>query len=87
MGELDPECIEHLKQQEWDVEPIFRLESAQDAVKNSNDCDLKFLDLPSSSILKITREWKDCFLPLFENDPKLVVWTDTSITYHISIHG
>ena len=87
VGELDPECIEHLEQQEWDVKPIFRLESAQNAIQFSNDCDLKFLDLPSSSILKITREWKDCFLPLFENDPKLVVWTDTSITYHISIHG
>jgi hypothetical protein len=53
----------------------------------NNNFDLKFLDLPNSSILQITTKWKDGFNKLFESEPKLVVWTDTSIAYPISIHG
>jgi hypothetical protein len=87
VGELDKECIEHLEKQDWDFKPVFKLQDAKTAIQEVNDADIKLMDLPSSSILKVNKDWKDCFFPLFENEPKLVVWTDTSITYPISIHG
>ena len=52
-----------------------------------DDSQLKFLDLPNSSILQIEKKWKDGFYKLFDSKPKLVVWTDTSVTYPMSLHG
>jgi hypothetical protein len=50
------------------------------------DYDLKFADFPSSSVLSVQNKWKG-FRKLFESKPKLVVWTDTSISYPMKIHG
>lgn len=50
--------------------------------------DLKFLDFPSSSIAQLHTKWKiENFLKQFESNPKLIVWTDTSICYPMSMHG
>lgn len=87
IGELDEGCIEHLSDNEWDVTPVFRQQNAFDAIKENDNSDLKFLDVPNSSILQMTTKWKDIFFKLFETNPTLVVWTDTSVTYPMSIHG
>ena len=50
--------------------------------------DLKFLDFPSSSIAQLHTKWKiENFLKQFESGPQLVVWTDTSICYPMTLHG
>ena len=87
IGELDEGCVSHLLDNEWDVTPVVRHQDASKAVQENDNSDLKFLDLPNSSILKITTQWKDIFYKLFESKPKLIVWTDTSVTYPMSIHG
>ena len=87
VGELDEGCINHLITNEWNPRPIFLHRNAFDCIKEKDDSDLKFLDLPNSSILQVTTKWKDIFYNLFESKPKLVVWTDTSVTYPMSIHG
>jgi hypothetical protein len=48
---------------------------------------MKFLDMPNSSILQISTKWNECFEKAFYSNPKLVAWTDTSVTYPISVHG
>lgn len=87
IGELDEGCVEHLKENSWDVTPVVKHQNAAEAVLEEDKSDLKFLDLPNSSVLQITKKWKDIFYPVFESKPKLVVWTDTSVTYPMSIHG
>jgi hypothetical protein len=87
MGELDEGCVEHLSSIYWGHKAIVKCQDAQKSLMEDNNFDLKFLDLPNSSILQVTTKWKDGFNKLFESNPKLVVWTDTSITYPISIHG
>ena len=87
IGELDEGCVNHLLDNEWDVTPVVRQQDASKAVNEFDNSDLKFLDLPNSSILQITTKWKDVFNKLYESRPKLVVWTDTSVTYPMSIHG
>lgn len=87
IGELDNDCIDHLKSNEWSPEPIYLHQNAFEAAKENDHSDLKFLDVPSSSILQMTTKWKDIFFKLFESSPTLVVWTDTSVTYPMTIHG
>jgi len=87
VGELDEGCVEHLSKTNWDYPVKAIHQDAQKALAEYNDSDLKFLDLPNSSILQITTKWKDGFNKVFESKPKLVVWTDTSVTYPMSIHG
>lgn len=87
IGELDEGCIEHLSNIEWGVTPIIKHQNAFDAAKENDTSDLKFLDVPNSSILQMNTKWKDIFFRLFESKPELVVWTDTSVTYPMSIHG
>jgi len=87
IGELDEGCIEHLSNIEWEVTPIIKHQNAFDAAKENDTSDLKFLDVPNSSILQMNTKWKDIFFRLFESKPELVVWTDTSVTYPMSIHG
>lgn len=86
-GELDQGCVDHLSKNIWDY-PITAIhQDASKALLEEDNSDLKFLDLPNSSILQTTTKWKDGFNKLFESNPKLVVWTDTSVTYPMSIHG
>lgn len=56
--------------------------------KSCPSYDLKFLDFPSSSIAQMHSKWKiDNFLFAFESQPEMVVWTDTSICYPMTLHG
>jgi hypothetical protein len=87
VGELDAGCVEHLLSTRWDCPITVDLEDAQKALEKNDESDLKFLDLPNSSILQITTKWKNGFDKMFESNPKLVVWTDTSVTYPMTIHG
>lgn len=87
VGELDEGCVEHLLSNEWDVTPVVRNQDAFKAVLENDNSDLKFLDVPNSSILQMNTKWKDIFYKLFESKPSLIVWTDTSVTYPMSIHG
>ena len=87
MGELDEGCVEHLSSIDWNHKVIVNCQDAKKSLIEDHNFDLKFLDLPNSSILQVTTKWKNGFNKLFESNPKLVVWTDTSITYPISIHG
>lgn len=86
-NELDEGCANHLHTSNFPV-PLAVLESdAKEMLMRPCVSDLKFADFPNSSILRITKDWKDGFPKLFENDPELVVWTDTSVTYPMSLHG
>ena len=87
VGELDEGCVEHLSNTNFDPQPEVRLENAQLSLMEDDDSQLKFLDLPNSSILQIEKKWKNGFYKLFDSKPKLVVWTDTSVTYPMSLHG
>lgn len=86
-GELDEGCVKHLSENEWKFPIIVKHQNANDAVLDKDTSDIKLLDLPNSSILQITTKWKDIFYKLFESNPKLIVWTDTSVTYPMSLHG
>ena len=80
--ERDLECYAHLKKVGLNA---FNAD-ANKSMFTHTDFDLKFADFPSSSVLSVQKKWKG-FRKLFENKPKLVVWTDTSISYPIKIHG
>lgn len=87
IGELDEGCIKHLSTNDWKKTPIVLHQNVNDAIKDDEHYDFKFADFPNSSILQITTKWKNIFYKLFESKPTLVVWTDTSVTYPMSIHG
>lgn len=87
IGELDEGCVKHLLSNNWKIEPTVLHQDANKATEDNEHYDLKFLDLPNSSILQTTTKWKDIFFKLFESKPDLIVWTDTSVTYPMSIHG
>jgi len=68
-NELDEGCVNHLQTSNFPV-PLAVLESdAKDMLMRPCVSDLKFADFPNSSILRITKDWKDSFPKLFENDP------------------
>jgi hypothetical protein len=87
VGELDENCVNHLKSIKWKYNTIVEHKDAKTSLEENDNSDLKFLDLPNSSILQIETKWKNGFYSLFNNKPKLVVWTDTSVTYPMKIHG
>jgi|TARA_R110000796_G_scaffold103194_1_gene212362 hypothetical protein len=87
VSELDEGCVEHLSNTNFDPKPEVRFENAQESLMEDDSSNLKFLDLPNSSILQIEKKWKDGFYKLFDSNPELVVWTDTSVTYPMSLHG
>lgn len=86
-NELDKKCVEQLKLNNWKFPVSASYADATKSLLENDSSDLKFLDFPSSSILHLKRKWKDGFNKAFESKPKLVMWTDTSVTYPISIHG
>ena len=87
VNELDEGCVDHLKNTNFDTTPLVTGEDAKVLLSIDNTADLKFLDFPSSSIIRTTREWKEGFAKMFESEPKLIVWTDTSVTYPMKLHG
>ena len=80
--ERDPECYRHLSGLGLNAEHA----DANKSMFTHTDYDLKFADFPSSSVLSVQSKWKG-FRKLFESGPELVVWTDTSISYPMKIHG
>ena len=83
VSEIDHDCVKQLSSMGLDA----RHEDAKAAMMLDDTSDMKFLDLPNSSVLQITTKWNDCFNKAFESSPKLVAWTDTSVTYPIAVHG
>lgn len=86
LGELDASCVEQLRRTDWGVPTVVKHENVIDALQEKDESDLKFLDFPNSSILQLKKQWKG-FEKAFESSPKFVMWTDTSVTYPMSIHG
>ena len=84
VSEIDNECAEHLMKLPFDLQVL--IDDAKQSLLLEDNSDLKFLDFPSSSIVQIMNNWKDGFYNLFTSKPDLVVWTDTSVTYPISLH-
>lgn len=86
-GELDENCVRHLESILWDTPIEIKKQDARQALLEEDNSDLKFIDFPNSSIVQIKNKWEKEFSKLFESQPTLVVWTDTSVTYPISLHG
>ena len=86
LRELDTACVEQLSRVEWGRPTEVRRQDVLDGLKNPTDADLVFLDFPSSSVLTLKRKWRG-FESVFSSNPKLVIWTDTSVTYPMSLHG
>ena len=55
ISELDENCIKHLSLVPFDVKPEILHENAEESLLKNDNSDLKFLDLPNSSILQITK--------------------------------
>ena len=87
VNELDEGCIDHLSNSNFPLDLKVLGHDARKLLRKGDHYDLKFLDFPSSSILRVTREWNSEFAKLFQSKPRMVVWTDTSITYSMKING
>jgi hypothetical protein len=85
VNELDRSCVDHLSTSNFPSNVTVICSNANDLYNTHSD--LKFMDFPNSSIIRTTREWKTIFDGAFSTKPKLVVWTDTSISYSMKIHG
>lgn len=83
VSELDLECVQQLKGLGFET---YHQDAAK-AMCVPDTSDLKFLDLPNSSIIQIQKKWLKGFSAAFKSEPKLVMWTDTSVSYSIKIHG
>ena len=56
--------------------------------REGENFDIKCFDFPHSSIIQIKRgKWSPGFLKAFDTHPDIVIWTDTSVVYHINVHG
>lgn len=84
--EMDERCCEQIRLSFPRV--TVGLSDFKKIAQMDADYDLKFLDFPSSSIAQMHTKWKiENFLKQFESEPQLVVWTDTSICYPMTLHG
>lgn len=79
-------CVDQLNSVDWGVTTLVRQQDARKAMLEEDDSDLKFYDFPHSSILHLQKKWSG-FQRAFDSKPKLVVWTDTAVAYHMAIHG
>lgn len=86
LNELDEECVKQLASVEWGVPTVVNRADVRKSIYEPDDSDLKFIDYPSSSVLTLHKKWVG-FEKVFESAPKLVVWTDTAVTYPMSLHG
>ena len=89
VGEISEDCARHLESIQWDYPVQVKVEDANKSLLEYNNSNHKFLDFPNSSILTVNKAWGKGkgFAGLFATSPRLVVWTDTSISYPITIHG
>jgi hypothetical protein len=84
--EMDLNCCDQIRDSFPDV-TVGRADFKKLA-RMEADYDLKFLDFPSSSIAQLHTKWKiENFLAMFSLKPKIVVWTDTSVCYPMTLHG
>lgn len=88
-SELDHDCCKQLLSDHWKVPIEVREEDAKHAILRDDDSDYSvyFIDFPASSIVQILKVWDTHFTHIFRKNPLAVVWTDTSISYPIKIHG
>lgn len=89
ISERDKQCVLQLKETFPDA--ICKEEDAKNSLLVSYFySDIEVLDFPSSSIIHTKRsgqKWTEGFNKTFKNKPNAIIWTDTSVTYPISIHG
>jgi hypothetical protein len=83
-SDVSVECVAHLGRLGIPAKVL----DARKEMLLYDDSDLKLVDFPASSILHVNRgKWRDQFYAMFEGRPRAVIWTDTSISYHIAVHG
>ncbi len=89
VSDIDEKCCEHIENQAWKFPLICTREDAKKSIliEYNPSTDIRVVDFPNSSILTIIKYWQSQFDLLFKNNPKMVVWTDTAISYPIKIHG
>jgi hypothetical protein len=84
VSDIDNDCFNQLKK---DNRWISVKEDGHKAILNNENYSIKMLDFPHSSIIHLKRgKWSN-FLACFLSSPKIVCWTDTSMTYSIKVHG
>jgi hypothetical protein len=81
ISDINEECVAHLKRMGF----AASCEDARKSMLEPDSSELKMVDFPASSILHIRDNVQ--FHALFASHPRAVVWTDTSISYHIAVHG
>ena len=86
LNEVDDSCLQQLESVDWGVPTTVKKAKFKKSILEEDDSDLKFLDFPSSSILTLQTKWAG-FERVFDSKPSLVVWTDTAVTYPLSLHG
>lgn len=87
VAERDENCYKQLLLNSWKAPTVAYHKDAKDFLLEPDSSDLKFLDFPNSSILQINKIWSEGFNKAFSTKPKMVMWTDTSVTYPMAIHG
>lgn len=80
--ERDENCVGHLSRLGFDAHAA----DARKSMSRETDFDIKLADFPSSSVVSVDTKWRG-FRDLFTDNTKLVVWTDTAISYPLAVHG
>jgi len=84
VSDIDINCYKQLKE---DKRWVATQEDGNKAILQNENFNIKMLDFPHSSIIHLKRgKWSN-FLAVFISNPEIVIWTDTSMTYSIKIHG
>jgi hypothetical protein len=83
VGELDEECVEQLS---GDDRWIAVHEDAKQAMLDIEHHDLRICDCPSSSAITMSKAWSKQYDSVFSQEPLYVYWTDTSVSYPLSIN-
>jgi len=88
IGERDKQCVIQLEKAF--PEAICEEADALESMDINHYADIEILDFPSSSIIHTKRsgqKWTEGFQKVLSRKPNAFIWTDTSVTYPISIHG
>ena len=88
IGERDKQCVVQLRKAF--PEAMSEEADALESLSRIHYSDIEILDFPSSSIIHTKRpgqKWTDGFQKVLLRKPNALIWTDTSVTYPISIHG
>ena len=88
IGERDKHCVVQLEKAF--PQAICEEADALESMTRTEYADIEILDFPSSSIIHTKRlgeKWTNGFQKVLSRKPNAIIWTDTSVTYPISIHG